>query len=763
MFAAGGASGTETFKFAKDKAGDDGKKGKKGKKDAASKDDDAVSTATTDALKTNVGAMLLRTFSSIVEDKSTDDGFKWLAELADKVVADKAELTLTLLEKSIPDDLDWSKLQADTSLDKLRGKSSTSIAEMGLPVSDKPKIFVNGVTLANQAVGVLDASLSEYLQMNLMPIQRALYYGELSERQNILDYFMGQPGVVKRICPRAETLDDGSLLSYKKDTSPLSPVAVLASMKYLEHPNTENRVKPMTVWVVADLETKDGQRLVFESLKSLLTQKNTRVGILHNGDLSKATGKNSIAKFVYAIIDGLDAGPALNAVGKAMAKALSGETEVDKLMKVVKKKKIVKKSLAKESVGVLLKQHAAFIMNSIKVPSGSSAFVVNSRVVGPLAKGELLVAADFALFESKTDQATISKVSKKLKNTKPTSKLMTRDLNDLIVRVATVLTKSAEDPAYENSRAIDTKLLKGLKTNVSAIIVDKKDSEGDLQHQVLAVLDPLSKATQVLSPILVYLSQVTNVDLTVVMNPKLKVSEAPLKRFYHTVLPSMQFSADGSRDSNPAAVFKKLPTAPLLTLGMHVPSSWMVQATDSPYDLDNIHLQKAKHGVAATFTLDYIIVEGNCVAAETRQPTPGLQFQLGTPERGPVFDTIVMSNLGYFQLKAVPGRPPCFPHIPTFPPMLPLYEVCFGYRVGDALLILFLQIIIFIQTPFPPPYNNGKLLEMLFKLMTLWGITGSRCLAAPAARRAVQGYLQHERSRWHGLEIRQGNANRGCQ
>lgn len=34
---------------------------------------------------------------------------------------------------------------------------------------------------------------------------------------------------------------------------------------------------------------------------------------------------------------------------------------------------------------------------------------------------------------------------------------------------------------------------------------------------------------------------------------------------------------------------------------------------------------------------------------------PGLEYVLGTSSQPDLFDTIVMANLGYFQLKASPG------------------------------------------------------------------------------------------------------------
>ncbi len=57
----------------------------------------------------------------------------------------------------------------------------------------------------------------------------------------------------------------------------------------------------------------------------------------------------------------------------------------------------------------------------------------------------------------------------------------------------------------------------------------------------------------------------------------------------------------------------------------------------------------------ADFELEYLLVEGHCTDVRTGQPPRGVQFTLGTRSNPLMFDTIVMANLGYFQLKAAPG------------------------------------------------------------------------------------------------------------
>ncbi|KAJ4438070.1 hypothetical protein ANN_14009 [Periplaneta americana] len=55
------------------------------------------------------------------------------------------------------------------------------------------------------------------------------------------------------------------------------------------------------------------------------------------------------------------------------------------------------------------------------------------------------------------------------------------------------------------------------------------------------------------------------------------------------------------------------------------------------------------------FELEYLLLEGHCFEATMGNPPRGLQITLGTETQPVVVDTIVMANLGYFQLKANPG------------------------------------------------------------------------------------------------------------
>ncbi|GCB68837.1 hypothetical protein scyTo_0013882 [Scyliorhinus torazame] len=152
------------------------------------------------------------------------------------------------------------------------------------------------------------------------------------------------------------------------------------------------------------------------------------------------------------------------------------------------------------------------------------------------------------------------------------------------------------------------------------------------------------------------LSQLVNMNLRVFMNCQPKLSEMPLKSIYRYVMePEITFTAAGSFASGPVAKFLDMPQSPLFTLIINTPESWMVESVHTSYDLDNIYLKEIDGGVAAEYELEYLLLEGHCYDVSTGQPPRGLQITLGTNANHEIVDTIVMANLGYFQLKANPG------------------------------------------------------------------------------------------------------------
>lgn len=175
--------------------------------------------------------------------------------------------------------------------------------------------------------------------------------------------------------------------------------------------------------------------------------------------------------------------------------------------------------------------------------------------------------------------------------------------------------------------------------------------------QIVAAIDPASETVQHWIPILKTLSELHGVDVKIFLNPKEKILELPIKRFYRQVIQSAPIFDEVGALATPKASFTKVPADALLNLGMVVPPSWLVAPEDCVHDLDNIKLSSLPKGqdIDALYELENILIEGHSRDLTKGPPPRGVQLLLGT-ERSPHFtDTLIMANLGYFQFKANPG------------------------------------------------------------------------------------------------------------
>ncbi|CAN0232181.1 unnamed protein product [Discosporangium mesarthrocarpum] len=142
--------------------------------------------------------------------------------------------------------------------------------------------------------------------------------------------------------------------------------------------------------------------------------------------------------------------------------------------------------------------------------------------------------------------------------------------------------------------------------------------------------------------------------------PSPQLSELPLKSFYRLVF--------GGKRSSPEAVFQSLPRGHILTQRVETPEPWNVQSSWALQDTDNLRCDAFSCGDDGTlvtrseYMLKGLLVTGRCYDVTSRRSgmsPQGLQLVLerGGAGAGSIgkTDTVVMKNLGYFQLKAVPG------------------------------------------------------------------------------------------------------------
>jgi len=225
--------------------------------------------------------------------------------------------------------------------------------------------------------------------------------------------------------------------------------------------------------------------------------------------------------------------------------------------------------------------------------------------------------------------------------------------SDLAVVVSMIMTQ------YSGSRQVQPEAVALLDRAppVTKVVAPSKFSSTfpTAPLRIRSLFSPLSPAGQQLAPILAFLHDWFHADIEVVLNVEPVYADLPLKSYYRFVTPDMEAVATTkTMQSLNHALVPGLPLQDILTLGMDVPEPWLVSAVRSKHDLDNIQLSNVEEmDVEATYQLDHVLVTGMALDVGRMTHPRGVQLEISRGDT--VTDTLVMSNLGYFQLKANPG------------------------------------------------------------------------------------------------------------
>uniref|UniRef100_A0A670ICF8 UDP-glucose ceramide glucosyltransferase-like 1 n=1 Tax=Podarcis muralis TaxID=64176 RepID=A0A670ICF8_PODMU len=508
-----------------------------------------------------------------------------------------------------------------------------------------PQALFNGVPFNRKEMNLAELQTSLVKIMDATEsFQRAVFLGVLNDHTNAVDFIMEQQNVVSHIHdkildPQRRYLNFASPSGKPKYTNDFSTFSFLDSqdktfvisenMKYVTRKD-EDVVYPGTIWIVADFDSPDGRQLLSNALKYLKTSSHVQLGVVHN-PASKITEDNTvIARAILAAFLTQKNASLKNFLGRILkedtARSLATGTKIKTLLVPGMNNDAFEKKY--NTIGVdMIQAHQVFCREVLKLLPGQMAVVSNGRV-------------------SKQVNSFVGRTSLSLSRKKKPFLLFFSGSN-LAMKVSALLSSL---PKSDVRRDIDF-----LKEKHSVLKIDP-EQKSEPFFDVVGIVDPLSREAQKLSHLLIFLGQVVNMKLRLFMNCRFKLSEAPLKSFYRFVLePELVSGASGSFPLAPGANFFEMPESPLLTLNMITPESWLVEAVNSSYDLDNIYLKDVESVVSAEYELEYLLLEGHCFDVATRQPTHGLQFTLGTRKNPVKVDTIVMANLGYFQLKANPG------------------------------------------------------------------------------------------------------------
>ncbi|KAM9804857.1 UDP-glucose:glycoprotein glucosyltransferase 2 [Neosynchiropus ocellatus] len=523
-----------------------------------------------------------------------------------------------------------------------------------------PLALFNGVPLSPDEMDPdeLESIILQRIMDTTTSFQRAVFMGQLTEVSDVVEYLMDQDNVVPRMnplilntdrrfldftaSPVVDDWEDTTMFSYLDSRDKTAVVG--RRMKYFTN-NDEGGVSAVTLWIAADFQKASGRKLLSNALKHMKANRGVRVGVIDNPGSKPQEDNTALYRAIWAALLTQKNKAAAEFVQKLLKEHSSqllqqGTKMKDLLMQGMDRDAFEKKFNTMEVD--FIRSQQLFCREALKLKPGERAVISNGRIIGLLEEPEEFTVEDFQLLEKITRQSAAEKVQAKVKmmGRKP------QQASDLIMKVDALLAAAPKGEARKDVRL----------TKVNHSVLHLPPRENEVYYDVVAVVDPLTRQAQKMSHLLIVLSQVVNVRLQIFMNCRGKLSEMPLQSFYSFVLESdVVFLANDSVSPGPLARFTELPESPLLTLNMITPEGWMVQAVSSPHDLDNIHLQDVSGVVAAEYELEHLLVEGHCFDLSTGQPPRGLQFTLGTSQEPLMYDTIVMANLGYFQLKANPG------------------------------------------------------------------------------------------------------------
>ncbi|XP_043850878.1 UDP-glucose:glycoprotein glucosyltransferase 2 [Dromiciops gliroides] len=607
----------------------------------------------------DAGVALWRVINYITEEYNITQAFATIIKMYHNV-KERDLLTVDIIksvfQSTFPDANLQDILGIHSEYDTKRKAGATFYRKTGL--GPLPQVLFNGEPFSSEEMDSkeLDKIILQRIMNTAGFLQREVFMGLLNDEMDVIDFLMDRDNIVSRMNPlvlgnkrqylnlisTSVTVDieDFSTFSFldSQDKS-----AIIAENMYYLSRKDKDVISAVTIWVIADFDKPSGRKLLLNALKHMKTSIHTRLGVIYNPTSKINEANTVISRGILAAFLTQE-----NSYLRSFLNKLAKEESAKALYTGVKIKTFLLPGMAENAfikkyntLGMnVFETHKLFCQEVLKLLPGERALISNGRILGPLDEN-YFDAEDFQLLEKITliNSAKIKAIIKDIE-------INPKRGSDLVMKVDALLSSI---PKSESRHDVTFP-----KEEHSVININPQES--DIYYDVIAIVDPLTREAQKMAQLLIVLGQVVNMKLKLFMNCRPKLSEAPLKSFYRFVLePELTPGPNNILSLGPVAKFLEMPESPLLTLNMITPEGWLVEAVHSSCDLDNIHLKDIERTVRAEYELEYLLLEGQCFDETSGQSPRGLQLTLGMKKNPPLVDTIVMANLGYFQLKANPG------------------------------------------------------------------------------------------------------------
>lgn len=491
-----------------------------------------------------------------------------------------------------------------------------------------PPMFVDGAALPRDENYL--QSLSTRVTADMQAIQQAIFKKTFTEDTWLPQYFLFQAARRRNalIIPEDEKLlkifDVSKVLGNSQ--------GVLSTMPHIDADESSAKAEWAHLIIVADLDSEAGRKLLATTSSFREANPSVELVVVHNPALGAGNAAVSNHLFDQTRRNS-------NKAFKAIGDLIAGLTAEDKEMNQVDADEYW--------------HSASSLIRAITLKPGENALLLNGRLVGPIPDHSEFDLEDLDQLLAYERSKRITPAFKAIEDLGLSDRVSGPLSLAQITSLVAISTISDSPPGiHEEAPLVRMSQFDVWKT--SHTVIESGDALTASVHIIL-LLDPASQLGQRWIPILKVLSEVDGIYIRIYLNPKERLSELPVKRFYRYVLSSKPtFDSTGALE-NLGASFTGVPQEALLTVGLDIPPAWLVAPKVSVHDLDNIKLGSIKANVEALYELEYILIEGHSREMPNGAAPRGAQLVLGT-KRDPHFaDTIIMANLGYFQFKANPG------------------------------------------------------------------------------------------------------------
>ncbi|KAI9836530.1 MAG: hypothetical protein M1838_005007, partial [Thelocarpon superellum] len=482
-------------------------------------------------------------------------------------------------------------------LSKRIGSVRSYNARLGVD-SAVPPFFVNGAVFPRDDNWL--SAMSHRVNMDLQSLQVAVYEERIGNDTWLPSFFIGRAAARRNdlIVP----VDDGGIEYVDFQVLLSEHGEAFATLPNWTIDEGTVQKDWVSMIVVADMNSAEGLQLVQEAINTREKEPELQITVLHNSAQKSRQARSSTG---------------------------DGEMETDE---------------AKQALAAV-----------IGFTPGQNGLVVNGRVVGPIPPTTEFGQEEIRQLLAYERGKRSSPVYTALDELELLDKLdEPLTMGKLVSLIALSTVSDLPDGIFDSPPKARVSAFEQWRAAHSAIVVGEAN---DATIHIVAAVDPASEITQRWVPILKVLSELDGVYVKIFLNPKERLQELPVKRFYRHVLASKPSFDDDGAVKSPIAHFTGLPTDALFNVAMDVPPSWLVAPKASIHDLDNIKLSSLRDqlDIEAVYELQHILIEGHSRDVTIGQPPRGAQLLLGTDKEPAFADTLIMANLGYFQFKANPG------------------------------------------------------------------------------------------------------------